>query len=47
MIHHWKRLDLQVTDLEYHYDPTPTAETIPSQTSNPQTCGDYKCSNYY
>ena len=29
-------------DFEYHHDPTPSAETIPSQTSNPQTCKDYK-----
>ena len=35
MIHPWKCPDLEITDFEYHYDPTPTAETIPSQTSNP------------
>ena len=43
MIHHWKGLDLEITDFEYHHDPTFSAETIPSQTSNPQICKDYKC----
>ena len=33
-IHHWKGLDLEVTDFEYHYDPTRSGETIPSQTSS-------------
>ena len=47
MIQHWKRLDLEVTDLEYYHDPTPSAGTIPSQTSNPQTGGDCKCSKYF
>ena len=42
MIHQWKRLHLEVTDFEYHPDPTSSAETMPSQTSNPQTCKDYK-----
>ena len=32
MIHQWKGLDLEITDFEYHQDPTPSAETIPSQT---------------
>ena len=35
MIHHWKDLDLDITDFEYRHDPTPSAEIIPSQTSNP------------
>ena len=43
MIHQWKRLDLEITDFEYHHDLTFSAETIPSQTSNPQLCKDYKC----
>ena len=34
MIRHWKGLDLEITDFEYHLDRTPSAETIPSQTSN-------------
>ena len=32
MIHHWKGLELEITDFEYHYARTPSAETIPSQT---------------
>ena len=34
MIHHWKDLDLDITDFIYHHDPTPSGESIPSQTSN-------------
>ena len=34
MIHHWKRLDLEIIDGEYQYDPTYTGEIIPSQTLN-------------
>ena len=34
MIHHWKGLELEITDFEYHHDPTCTGETIPSQTSS-------------
>ena len=34
MIHHWKSLDLEITDFEYHYDPVPSGENIPSQTLN-------------
>ena len=45
MIHYWKGLDLEITDFEYPHVPTPSAETIPSQTSNPQTCRDYKISD--
>ena len=37
MIHQWKGLDLEITEFQYHHDPTPSAENIPSQTSNPQT----------
>ena len=33
MIHHWKGLDLEITDFNYHHDPTQSGETIPSQTS--------------
>ena len=32
MIHHSKGLDLEITDSEYHHDPTYTGETKPSQT---------------
>ena len=35
MIHHWKALDLDITDGEYQYDPTYTGEIIPPQTLNP------------
>ena len=34
MIHHSKGPDLEITDFEYHHDPTYTGETEPSQTSN-------------
>ena len=34
MIHHWKCFDLEMTDFEYHHDPTYTGEIIPSQTLN-------------
>ena len=34
MIHHWKALDLEITDGEYHHDRTYTDETTPSQTLN-------------
>ena len=34
MIHHWKDLDLEITDFIQHHDPTPSGETVPSQTSN-------------
>ena len=32
MIHHWKALDLEITDSEYQHDPTSSCEIIPSQT---------------
>ena len=35
MIHHWKGFDLEITDFNYHRDPTPSGGTIPSQTSSP------------
>ena len=34
MIHHWKGLDFQITDFRNHHDPTPSSETVLSQTSN-------------
>ena len=34
MIHHWKALDLEITDSEYRHDPTYTGEVMPSRTSN-------------
>ena len=34
MIHYSKALDLEITDFEYHHDPTPSCEFIPSQTLN-------------
>ena len=34
MIHHWKALDLEITDGGYQFDPTYTGETTPSQTLN-------------
>ena len=35
VIYHWKALDLEMIEFEYHYDWTPSSEIIPSQTSNP------------
>ena len=37
MMHHWKVLDLEITDFDYQYDRTFSCENIPSQTSKPQT----------
>ena len=34
MIRNWKGFDLEITDFNYHRDPTPSGESIPSQTSN-------------
>ena len=34
MVHHWKSLDLEITDFNYRHDPTQSGETIPSQISN-------------
>ena len=31
MIHHWKGLDLEITDGECQFDRTYTSKTIPSQ----------------
>ena len=35
MIHIWKGFDLEITDFNYHRDPTLSFGTIPSQASNP------------
>ena len=35
MKHHWKGFDSEITDFNYHLDPTQSGETIPSQISNP------------
>ena len=35
MIHQWKDLDLEIAGFIYRHDPTPSGETIPSQSSNP------------
>ena len=32
MIHHWKGLELEITDFEYRHDRTLLAETKPSKT---------------
>ena len=34
MIHHWKVLDMEITDGENQFDRTYTGKTIPSQTLN-------------
>ena len=33
MIHRWKDFDLEITGFIYRHDPTPSGETIPSETS--------------
>ena len=35
MIYHWNGFELEFTDFEYHHDSTPSAETMPSETSYP------------
>ena len=35
MILHWRGLDFEITGFNYHDDPTPSVETIPSQAANP------------
>ena len=35
MVHRWKALNSEITDFEYHHNPTPSGEITPSQTSNP------------
>ena len=35
MVQQWEGLDVEITDFENHHNRTPSAETIPSQTSNP------------
>ena len=32
MIDHWKGVNLEITDFEYHHNRTSLAETIPSKT---------------
>ena len=34
MINHWKALDLEITDFEYHHDPRSSCGMIPFQTSS-------------
>ena len=34
MIYHWKALDLEITDFEYHHDRTLSHEIMLSQTLN-------------
>ena len=34
MIHNWKCLDLEITDFNYHHDPTTSGGSVPFQTSN-------------
>ena len=34
MIDHWKSLEFEITDFDFQDDRTPSAETLPSQTSN-------------
>ena len=41
MIHHWKALDLEITDFEYHHDRTRGSEFTPSQTSRQDIRGHY------
>ena len=43
-VHHWKSFDLEITDFNYHYDPTSSGETIPSQTSKLKHVGIIKVS---
>ena len=33
MIHHWKALDLEITDSDYHHERTRWSEITPSQTA--------------
>ena len=35
MILQWKGFEMEITDFNYHDDPTHSVETIPSQTANP------------
>ena len=41
-IHQWKGFELEITDFNYHDDPTHSVETIPSQTSNSTTYRSFK-----
>ena len=36
LIHHWKGLDLEITDFGNHHDPTSSGEIIPCETLNLQ-----------
>ena len=45
MIHHWKGPNMEITDFEYHLDPTPSGDIIPSQTSNPKHVENIKVSD--
>ena len=47
MIHDWKVRELEITDFEDKLNRTPSAETEPTQTSNPSIFRDERTSNYY
>ena len=42
MIHRLEVPELEITDCKYQYDRTVSHKIIPSQTTNPSTCKDYK-----
>ena len=42
MVHHGKVLDLEITGFNYQHELTYTGEFMPSQTSKPEACRDYK-----
>ena len=44
MIHDWKVPELEITDFEDKPNRTPSAETEPTQTSNPSICRDERSS---
>ena len=35
MIDHWKGFELELAEIDYQHDRTPSVEAIPSQISNP------------
>ena len=35
MIDHWKGFELELAEIKYQHDRTPSVETIPSQIRNP------------
>ena len=41
-IHRSKGFVLEIIDFEYHHDLIPSGKIVPSQTSNPELCRDYK-----